>query len=96
MAMSMAVENQICPRHIVPIQLKILIPVGTAISRLMIEKNGSSTTPVVNMWCAHTPSDSAAMVMRGEDHALVAEDRLAARRPAMISVTMPKNGRARM
>ena len=54
--------NQSSPRHIVPIQLKILMPVGTAIKRLMIEKKGSSTTPVVNMWCAHTPRDSAPMV----------------------------------
>ena len=52
----------ICPRHIVPIQLKILMPVGTAIRRLMIEKKGSRTTPVVNMWWAQTPSDSAAIV----------------------------------
>jgi hypothetical protein len=29
----------------------------------MIEKNGKSTTPVVNMWCAQTPSESAAMDM---------------------------------
>ena len=58
-AINMAVENHISPLHIVPIQLKILMPVGTAIMRLMNEKKGSSTTPVVNMWCAHTPSESA-------------------------------------
>ena len=60
---SMGVENLIWPRHMVPIQLKNLMPVGTAISRLRNEKKGSSTTPVVNMWCAHTPVDSAAMAM---------------------------------
>ena len=27
----------------------------------MTLKNGSSTAPVVNMWCAHTVSDSAAI-----------------------------------
>ena len=27
-----------------------------------MEKKGNKTTPVVNMWCAHTPSDRAAMV----------------------------------
>ncbi len=27
----------------------------------MKEKNGSSTAPVTNMWCAHTAMDSAAM-----------------------------------
>ena len=45
----------------VPIQLKNLMPVGTAISIVMKEKNGSSTAPVANMWCAHTAIDSAAM-----------------------------------
>jgi hypothetical protein len=50
-------------RHMVPIQLKNLTPVGTAIRSVMNEKNGSSTAPVVNMWCAHTPVDRAAMAM---------------------------------
>ena len=45
-----------------PIQLKNLIPVGTAIKNVMNEKNGSSTAPVANMWCAHTAIDSAAML----------------------------------
>ena len=44
----------------------------------MSEKNGSSTAPVANMWCAHTAIDSAAIAMRREDQALVAEQRLAA------------------
>ena len=51
------------PCHMVPIQLKNLMPVGTAMSRLKKEKNGSSTAPVVNMWCAHTPVDRAAIAM---------------------------------
>ena len=46
-----------CPCHMVPIQLKNLIPVGIAIRNDMKEKNGSSTAPVVNMWCAHTVID---------------------------------------
>ena len=37
------------PPHIVPIQLKNLMPVGTAISIVAPEKNGTSTAPVVNM-----------------------------------------------
>ena len=45
------------PFHMVPVQLKNLIPVGTAIKKDMNEKNGSSTAPVVNMWCAHTVMD---------------------------------------
>ena len=53
----------IWPRHIVPIQLKNFMPVGTAIRKLRKLKNGSSTWPVANMWCAHTLIDSAAMAM---------------------------------
>jgi hypothetical protein len=28
----------------------------------MPEKNGRSTAPVTNMWCAHTATDSSAML----------------------------------
>ena len=49
------------PRHMVPVQLKNFTPVGTAIRNVMNEKNGSSTAPVVNMWCAHTVIDSPAI-----------------------------------
>ena len=37
-AISMAVDRVIDPRHMVPIQLNTLMPVGTAISSDMIEK----------------------------------------------------------
>ena len=60
-ANSIGVSKVIWPRHIVPIQLKNLIPVGTAIRNVRKLKNGSSTAPVANMWCAHTVIDSAAM-----------------------------------
>ena len=50
-----------CPFHMVPTQLKNFTPVGTAIRNVMNEKNGSSTAPVVNMWCAHTVMDRPAM-----------------------------------
>ena len=49
------------PRNMVPIQLKNLMPVGTEMSRVMMAKNGSSTAPVVYMWCAQTPMDRAPM-----------------------------------
>ena len=62
-----------CPRHIVPTQLKNFTPVGTAIRNVMNEKNGSSTAPVVNMWCAHTVIDSPAIAIGRGDQALVAE-----------------------
>src|SRR3954454_16937797 len=58
---SIGVSKVTDPPHIEPIQLKNLMPVGTAIRNVMTEKNGSSTAPVVNMWCAHTVIDSAAM-----------------------------------
>src|ERR1039457_7241648 len=48
-AMSIGVEKWIGPRPIVPIQLKKLMPVGTEMSNESSEKNGSRTTPVVNM-----------------------------------------------
>ena len=63
MAKSIGVSNEICPRHMVPIQLKNFIPVGTAIRNERNEKNGSSTWPVANMWCAQTLIDRAAMAM---------------------------------
>src|SRR3954470_14342941 len=51
---NIGVGNVSWPRHIVAIQLKNLIPVGTAIRNERNEKNGRSTAPVVNMWCAQT------------------------------------------
>ena len=51
------------PCHIVPAQLKNFTPVGIAISSVMNEKNGSSTAPVVNMWCAHTVIDRPAIAI---------------------------------
>ena len=83
------------PRHIVPIQLKNFTPVGTAISIVMNAKNGSSTAPVTNMWCAHTVTERAAMAIVAQDHGLVAEQRLAVK-TGRISVMMPKNGSAMM
>ncbi len=51
------------PRHIVASQLKILTPVGTAISTVVYMKNSSpaSGMPTVNMWCAQTMNDRKAM-----------------------------------
>ena len=58
-ANSIGTARRILPSHIEPIQLKNFTPVGTAISSVIALKNGLSTAPVVNMWCAHTPVDSA-------------------------------------
>ena len=60
---SIGVSKVSDPRHIVPIQLKNFTPVGTAIRNVMKEKNGSSTAPVANMWCAHTVTDRPAIAM---------------------------------
>ena len=66
------------PCHIVPIQLKNFTPVGTAISSVIALKNGLSTAPVVNMWCAHTPGRQRPDRERGEHEPGVPEQRLAA------------------
>ncbi|SHW02584.1 Uncharacterised protein [Mycobacteroides abscessus subsp. abscessus] len=57
----MGVSKVNWPFHMVPIQFQNLMPVGTAIRNVMNEKNGSSTAPVANMWCAHTATDSTVM-----------------------------------
>jgi hypothetical protein len=57
------VSKESDPPHIVPIQLKNFTPVGTAMSIVMIAKNGNRTWPVTYMWCAHTLTDRAAMAM---------------------------------
>ena len=62
-AQSIGVSNDTDPPHIVPIQLKNLTPVGTAIRKVIPEKNGRSTLPVTNMWCAHTATERAPMSM---------------------------------
>src|SRR4029453_2528238 len=53
---SIGVLNWILPPHIVPIQLKILIPVGTPTAIVVIVKKllAYEFIPIVNMWCAHT------------------------------------------
>src|SRR5215831_9577748 len=57
MAKQHAVRNRIAPPHSVESQLKILIPVGMAISIDMSEKAESAMGPMqtANMWWAHTP-----------------------------------------
>lgn len=59
----MGVSKDSEPCHIVPTQLKNFTPVGTAMRKDMKEKNGRSTAPVTNMWCAQTVTDSPAMLI---------------------------------
>ena len=56
MANSIGVLRLIEPPHIVPIQLKTLMPVGTAISMVVIVNTELATgpRPTVNMWWLHT------------------------------------------
>ena len=63
MANSMGVDKRIRPCHSVPIQLKILIPVGIAIVIVARPKAACATgvIPDENMWCAHTPKPRNAM-----------------------------------
>ena len=52
------------PRHSVASQLKILMPVGTAITIEAIMKKACSEKgggPTVNMWCAHTSIEKNAI-----------------------------------
>src|ERR1700726_3730920 len=53
---SIGVLNSIFPPHMVANQLKILIPVGTAIAMVEITKKvlAAAPMPTVNMWWAHT------------------------------------------
>src|SRR5215216_3466101 len=70
MANSIAVEKVIWPLTRVAIQLKNLTPVGTAIRKVMMEKNGSSTWPVTNMWWAQTLKPRAPMPAVANTNAL--------------------------
>src|SRR2546428_10908840 len=58
-AKSIGALSSIAPPHIVAIQLKILMPLGTAMASVMT-MNGSLAEiemPVVNMWWTQTPND---------------------------------------
>ncbi len=55
---SIGVAKRIFPPHIVPSQLKILMPVGTADQHRRDGEEGvrrAGVMPTANMWCAHTP-----------------------------------------
>ena len=73
---SIGVSNVSCPRHIVPIQLKNLMPVGTAIRNDIPEKNGLSTDArrehVVRPHGHRQPGDRHG----GQHESRVPEDRL--------------------
>ena len=57
MAKSIETVKWMRPRHIVPVQLNILTPVGTAMRKLEAAnvRVTASPRPTANMWWAHTP-----------------------------------------
>ncbi len=63
MANNMGVCNRILPSHIVPNQLKILMPVGMAMVIVDSPNAAWATVPMPeeNMWWAHTPKPRKAM-----------------------------------
>ncbi len=83
------------PPQSVPTQLKNFTPVGTAMSIVMIEKNGRSTCPVTYMWCAQTVTERAAMAIVAKISVLYPKIGLR-ENTGKISLTMPKNGSAMM
>src|SRR5438094_3962085 len=58
-AKSIGALSSIAPPHIVAIQLKILMPLGTAIARVMIMngRRAEIDRHVVNMWWTQTPKE---------------------------------------
>src|SRR6266516_1839576 len=91
-AYTIGVANVSLPPHIVPIQLKNLTPVGTAIRNDIAEKNGLSTAPVVNMWCAQTLIEYAAIASVARTKPVYPNTGLR-ENTGTISVKTPKNGR---
>ena len=94
---SRGVLRRIEPRQSVASQLKILMPVGTAIVNDASMKNASTTVGVgvVNMWCAHTsrPRNAIATV----DAAIALYPKIGLRaNTGRISEIIPKTGRTMM
>ena len=92
---SIGVSNEIEPRHIVPIQLTNLTPVGTPIKNVINEKNGNKTCPLANIWCAQTDTDKAEIAMVAAIKPLYPKIGLRLK-TGRISVAIPKNGRAKI
>ena len=64
-AYSIGVVNSMLPFHIVPSQLNILTPVGTAMSIVVMVNTelAMGPSPTVNMWWLHTAHPMMAMTM---------------------------------
>ncbi len=85
------------PPQIVPSQLKIFTPVGIAMSIVEMPNAETATgpSPVVNMWCAHTPQPRNPIAT--PENTTTAYPNSGLRdMTGRISETMPKPGRIRM
>ena len=96
-ANSMGVAKRILPPHMVASQLKILMPVGTAMIMVESVKKAFATEvmPTVNIWCAHTPSEmntipTEAATMAGYPNMALREN------TGMTSLATPNAGSTRM
>ena len=92
---SIGVSKVTDPRHIVPIQLKNLTPVGTPIKNVINEKNGKSTCPLAYIWCAQTATDKAAIAIVAAIKPLYPKIGLR-EKTGKNSVAIPKNGSAKI
>ena len=92
---SMALVNTSEPRHRVASQLNIFTPVGMAMRAVMKVKKGRNTTPVVNMWWAHTLNESRPMPMVAHTKAWYPNSGLRLK-VGITSLTTPSAGRMTM
>src|SRR3989344_2622393 len=60
---SMGVVKRMRPRYIVKSKLKILTPVGMAMTIVMMPKKAltAAPAPIVKKWCSHTTNESMTM-----------------------------------
>src|SRR6266487_2795712 len=94
-ANSMGGSKRSLPLRMVASQLKNSTPVGIEISSVVTEKNGSSTWPVTNMWCAQTLNDSA-VISKNDSTTPVWPNSGLPENTGMISLTIPQAARISM
>jgi hypothetical protein len=96
-AKSSGVLKRMSPPHSVPNQLKILIPVGTAMNMVDRAKAEFATgpSPTANMWWAHTPQPMKPIAMPAKTMAAYPNIGLRAK-VGSTSETMPIAGKIMM
>ena len=85
------------PLYMVKSQLKILTPVGIAISIVIIPKKALTLAldPIVKKWCSQTTKDKKVMTMMAQTMETYPKS-LFLEKVATISEKTPKAGRTRM